>query len=117
MAFAGVQTIPGLLLHPRRLSAAEATWIAFVLVQALDGVMTLVGIHTFGLQIEANPLITWYAYTLGPAAAVLAAKLFAVGCGVALYLTARYRTIAALVFTYVLCAVGPWIHLLWRTDW
>jgi hypothetical protein len=39
--------------------AAQAIWIAFVLVQALDGVMTFVGMHTFGLSIEANPLIAW----------------------------------------------------------
>ena len=117
MELAGHPAIPGLLLQPSRVRAAQATWIAFVLVQALDGGMTLVGMQTFGMHIEANPLIAWYAYTLGPAAAVLGAKLFAVACGVALYLTARYRTIAALAFTYVLCAVGPWIHLLWRADW
>jgi hypothetical protein len=117
MELAGHHTIPRLVLHQSRVRAAQATWIAFVLVQALDGVMTLVGMQTFGLHIEANPLIAWYAYALGPEIAVSAAKLFAVGCGVALYLTARYRTIAALTFTYVLCAVGPWIHLLWRTDW
>jgi uncharacterized membrane protein len=127
MELVGHRTIPGVLhcaghyggriLQPTRVRAAQAIWIAFVLVQALDGVMTLVGIHTFGLGIEANPLIAWYAHALGPAIAVSGAKLFAVGCGIALYLTAHYRTIAALAITYVLAAVGPWIHLFWRADW
>jgi len=121
MELVGHRTIPGVLhgavhygsglLRPTRVRAAQAIWIAFVLVQALDGVMTLVGMHTFGLRIEANPLIAWYAHALGPAIAVAAAKLFAIGCGVALYLTARYGTIAALVGIYMLCAVGPWIHV------
>jgi len=127
MELAGRRTIPdvlhcaahhdGRILQPTGVRAAQAIWIAFVLVQALDGVMTVVGMHTFGLRIEANPLIAWYAHALGPAVAVSAAKLFAVGCGVALYLTARYRTIAVLAFTYVLGAVGPWMYLLWRADW
>jgi hypothetical protein len=99
------------MLQPTGVRAAQAIWIAFVLVQALDGVLTLVGMHTFGLRIEANPLIAWYAHALGPEVAVSAAKLFAVGCGVALYLTAHYRTIAALALTYVLAALGPWIHV------
>jgi hypothetical protein len=121
MEIAGRRTIPEALhcavhsgsrmLQPTGVRAAQAIWVAFVLVQALDGVMTLVGMHTFGLRIEANPLIAWYAHTLGPEVAVSAAKLFAVGCGVALYVTAHYRTIAALAVTYVLCAVGPWIHV------
>ena len=117
MEFVSHHMIPGFLMQPSRVRAAQATWIAFVLVQALDGAMTLIGMHTFGLDIEANPLISWYAYTFGPAIAVSAAKLFAVGCGIALYLTARYRTIAVLACAYLLCAVGPWVHLLWRTDW
>jgi hypothetical protein len=121
MELAGHRTIPdvlhsavhygGRMLQPTHVRAAQAIWIAFVLVQALDGVMTFVGMHTFGPSIEANPLIAWYAHALGPAVAISAAKLFAVGCGVALYLTAHYRTIAALALTYVLAALGPWIHV------
>ena len=43
-------------LLPGKDSLAEAIWIAFVVVQALDGAMTFIGMHTFGTQIEANPL-------------------------------------------------------------
>jgi hypothetical protein len=101
-------------LHSTRDRGPQWIWIAFVLVQALDGGMTFVGMHTFGTPIEANPLIAWYVSALGPALALCAAKLFAVGCGIALYLTARYRTLAALAFTYLVGAVGPWIYLFWR---
>lgn len=108
----------GRTLQPAPERVAQSIWIAFVLVQALDGVMTFVGIQTFGTRIEANPLVAWYVHALGPALALFAAKLFAVGCGIALYLTARHRTLAALALTYLLGAVGPWIHLFWRhTNW
>ena len=102
---------------PRDQSLAAAIWIAFVVVQALDGVMTFIGIQAFGTQIEANPLVAWYVSMLGPAAALFAAKLFAVACGAALYLTAYHKTLAALALTYLLGAVGPWMHIFWRTDW
>jgi hypothetical protein len=67
-----------------------------------------------GQHIEANPLIVWYADVVGPAVAVWGAKLFAVGCGAVLQLTARYRTMALLAFLYLLCAIGPWLNLLLR---
>src|SRR5688572_31897491 len=35
-------------LPPRRLSKAEFVWLAFVAVQALDGVMSYIGVSTFG---------------------------------------------------------------------
>ena len=95
---------------------AQWIWVVFVLVQAFDGALTFVGMRTFGTRVEANPLIAWYAYALGPATAVWGAKLFAVACGIALYLAARHRTIAALAIIYVLGAVGPWIHLFLRHD-
>ena len=46
---------------PRRFSKAELVWVAFVVVQALDGAMSYIGVHTFGAWIEANPLVAWYA--------------------------------------------------------
>jgi hypothetical protein len=102
---------PGRSLLPGHHSLADAIWIAFVVVQALDGAMTFIGMNTFGMRIEANPLLVWYAQALGPALALAAAKLFAVACGAALYLTAQHKTLAALAFIYVVGAIGPWIHV------
>jgi hypothetical protein len=101
-----------LRLPQRRISKAELVWLAFVTVQALDGIMSYVGVHTFGAWIEANPLVAWYASVFGPAVAFTAVKLFAIGCGTMLYLMSRHRTVAALTLFYLAFAVVPWAHVL-----
>jgi hypothetical protein len=101
-----------LRLPPRRLSRAELVLLAFVTVQVLDGVMSYVGVHTFGSWIEANPLVAWYASMFGPAVAFTVVKLFAIACGTMLYLMARHRTVAALTLFYLAFAVVPWVHVL-----
>jgi hypothetical protein len=95
-----------------RLSNAELLWIVFVLVQALDGAMSYVGVWLHGPEIEGNPLVAWYLSVFGPALGFTVAKLFAVGCGAVLYLTGRHRWMALVTIVYLLFAVGPWIHLL-----
>ena len=99
-------------LRPRRLSRPELVLVAFVAVQVLDGVMSYIGVHTFGSWIEANPLVAWYASTFGPAVAFTVVKLFAIGCGTMLYLLSRHRTVAALTLFYLAFAVVPWAHVL-----
>lgn len=91
--------------------------MAFVTVQVLDGVMSYIGVRTFGHWIEANPLVAWYAATLGPGLAFTAVKLFAVACGTMLYLMARHRTVAALTLFYLAFAVVPWVHVLGMAVW
>lgn len=98
---------------PRRpISNVELLWLAFVAVQVLDGVLTYVGVLTFGLGIEANPVVAWYAGAFGPAAGLAAAKLFAIACASVLYLTARHRTVAVLTVLYLVFAIMPWAHVL-----
>jgi hypothetical protein len=87
-------------------------WISFVVIQLLDGLMTMYGIYLFGPDIEANPIIKVYAAASSPEAAVLGAKVFAVGCGTVLHLTERHRVVAALSALYALAAIGPWVHVL-----
>ena len=84
----------------------------FVIVQAIDGCLTSIGILRFGPAIEANPILGWYIATVGSGAALFGAKAVAIGCAVALYCQARHRTIAALTAIYVMLAIGPWIWTL-----
>ena len=101
-----------LRLPQGRFSKAELVFLAFITVQALDGIMSYIGVNTFGSWIEANPLVAWYASVFGPAVAFTAAKLFAIGCGTMLYLLSRHGTVAALTLFYLACAVMPWAHIL-----
>jgi hypothetical protein len=101
-----------LIVPPRRLTNGEIAWLAFVTVQALDGMLSYIGVHTIGIAAEGNPMLAWYVQVFGPAVAFIGAKLFAVGCGVLLHVHARHQVLGALTAMYVVFAIGPWIHLL-----
>lgn len=90
----------------------DFVWLAFVVVQVLDGVMSYIGVRTFGPWIEANPIVGFYAEALGPALGFTGAKLFAVGCGTVLSMMARHGTLAVLTAVYVVFAVAPWLEIL-----
>jgi hypothetical protein len=96
----------------RRFSNDELLWLAFVIVQALDGAMSYLGVSMHGQVIEGNPLVAWYLTVLGPAAGFAAAKLFAVTCGAVLYVTGRHTWVAVLTLVYLIFAVVPWVGVL-----
>ena len=96
----------------RRFSIDELLWMGFVIVQALDGAMSYLGVSMHGHVIEGNPLVAWYLMALGPAAGFAAAKLFAVTCGAVLYITGRHAWVAVLTVVYVVFAVIPWVGVL-----
>jgi hypothetical protein len=89
-----------------------ATLIAFVIAQLCDGMLTYVGVHTFGQSIEANPILSWYIAALGAGVALLAAKSLAIACALLLYRFALYGTIGVLTVLYFAMAVQPWVSLL-----
>ena len=86
----------------------------FALSQVCDGVLTYNGIRAFGSAVEANPLVGWYVASFGAGPAIVGAKAFALVCGVALHISASYRTIAVLTLVYVTCAIWPWAMVFWR---
>lgn len=87
--------------------------VTLVLVQCADAGLTAVGIDRFGSAVEANPIVAWYAQTLGVGGALLGVKAVAVGCATTLHLHGRYRTLCALSALYVLVAIIPWMVALW----
>jgi hypothetical protein len=97
------------------LTRAQAVWLAFIVVQVLDGVMSYVGVLRHGPLVEANPLVAWYLSLVGPAVGFTLTKLFAVTCGAVLYVTARHRWMALLTIFYLIFAVVPWASLLTAT--
>ena len=86
--------------------------IAFLIAQACDGVFTYVGVATYGMPVEANPLLAWLMAALGCAAGVAAAKVAAGAFGIALHLVSVHRIVAVLAVFYFAVAIVPWIGVL-----
>src|SRR6516165_10017498 len=74
----------------------DAAWVAFVLAQFADLVLTYVGVTTFGPGIEANPVMAWCMAAAGVGSALVGAKLLALGCGTLLHIQGMHRSIAVL---------------------
>jgi len=98
----------------RRSPFGEIVLVAFILTQAVDGVLTYMGIRRFGTEIEANALIGWYALSFGVGHALIGAKAFAVMCAAILYVNKRHLAIGVLTLVYLAGAVWPWTRLLWH---
>jgi hypothetical protein len=96
----------------RRSLFGDVALIAFLLAQASDGVLTYIGVRTYGLRIEGNPLIAWLMTAMGEVAALATAKVAAGFFGVALHMSSVHRAVALLAAFYVAVAVLPWIAIL-----
>jgi hypothetical protein len=90
----------------------DVALLLFLLAQASDGVLTYIGVATYGTAIEGNPLITWLMHAMGEGPALTAAKVAAAACGIALHLSSVHYVVAALAAFYVAVAVVPWMTLL-----
>jgi uncharacterized membrane protein len=97
----------------RRSLFGDVVLVAFLLSQALDGVLTYVGVSTYGVHMEGNPLLGWLMTTVGQGVALTAAKSAAGAFGIALHLTSVHRVVALLTAFYVAAAVLPWIGILY----
>ncbi len=86
--------------------------LVFLLMQVLDGVLTYIGVSTYGLRMEGNPLIGWLMAAMGQGPALAAAKLTAGFFGVALHLSAVHKVVAVLAGFYLIVAVLPWFAVL-----
>lgn len=100
----------------RRSRFGDVALVAFLLAQACDGVLTYVGVSTYGTRIEGNPLLSWLMTVMGQGVALTAAKTAAGAFGIVLHLTAVHRVVAVLAALYVAAAVVPWIGLLFYSS-
>jgi len=96
----------------RRMLGHQLVFAAFILTQILDGILTYVGVSVFGLTAEGNPVLAWMMASYGDAIALTGAKIVAALCGVALYMLAVDRLLAALTLVYVGAAIVPWTLVL-----
>jgi uncharacterized membrane protein len=95
-----------------RSTLGDAALIVFLVAQALDGVLTYIGVSLYGRHMEGNPLISWMLLTFGDGPALATAKLTAGLFGIALHVSAVHRTVALLALFSVLVAVTPWLATL-----
>jgi Domain of unknown function (DUF5658) len=86
--------------------------IVFLLAQCFDGVFTYVGVLSFGLSIEANPLIATLMDTFGHGVALTGAKMIAAALGICLHLRQIHSAVAILAGFYIIVAIVPWIMIL-----
>ena len=86
--------------------------LVFLIAQASDGVLTYVGVSTYGMHIEANPIIGWLMSHVGEGAALTTAKVAAGLFGIALHLSSVHRAVAILAVFYLAVAVFPWVAIL-----
>jgi hypothetical protein len=86
--------------------------LVFLLAQCLDGVFTYVGVVSFGMSIEANPIIAAMMAHLGHGAALMGAKGVAGLLGICLHVRQVHLAVAALALFYLTVAVIPWMTIL-----
>jgi hypothetical protein len=86
--------------------------IVFLLAQCFDGVFTYVGVLSFGMSIEANPLIASLMETFGHGVALTGAKLLAASLGICLHLRQIHSAVAVLAGFYIVVAIVPWVMIL-----
>jgi hypothetical protein len=84
----------------------------FLLAQCFDGVFTYVGVKSFGIGIEANPIIAALMAAFGHGPALAGAKVVAGGLGICLHLREVHTAVAVLTGFYVAVAIVPWAAIL-----
>ena len=90
----------------------DVVLLVFLMAQCLDGVLTYVGVITYGTSIEGNPLIAAMMAHFGHGVALMAAKSVAGLLGICLHLRNVHVAVAVLAGFYVAVAVVPWMTIL-----
>ncbi len=90
----------------------DAVLLVFLLAQCFDGVFTYVGVLSYGIGIEANPLIASLMGYVGHGLALMTAKSLAAALGIGLHMRQVHSAVALLAAFYVLIAVAPWAAIL-----
>jgi hypothetical protein len=92
----------------------DIAMLAFIVLQCLDGALTYLGVHIWGIHIEANPLVAAAVSLVGVGGGLMAAKGFAVGLGMMLHLRQVHLVVAALSLFYAAVAIVPWALMFLR---
>jgi uncharacterized membrane protein len=96
----------------RRSLFGDVAVTLFLLAQCFDGVFTYVGVASFGIAVEANPIIVVLMTTFGQGTALASAKIVAAVLGICLHLREVHGAVALLTGFYFAAAILPWSALL-----
>jgi hypothetical protein len=96
----------------RRNAFGDVALLVFLVTQVLDGVLTYIGVSTYGMHMEGNPVIAWLMSAMGQGPALATAKVTAGFFGVVLHLSAVHTAVALLAGFYLIVAVVPWVAIL-----
>jgi len=113
-AFPTAATPARWILPARRSMFGDVVLLVFLMAQCLDGVLTYVGVVTYGTSIEGNPLIAAMMAHFGHGIALMAAKSVAGLLGICLHLRNVHIAVAVLAGFYVAVAVVPWMAILFQ---
>jgi hypothetical protein len=95
----------------RHANQAPVVLAVFILTQMLDGALTYWGVSKFGMAVESNAYLLSLMESIGPAPALIAAKMLAVVCGFILFSTTSFRVLAVATGWCLGFAVVPWLVL------
>jgi uncharacterized membrane protein len=110
---AGLRGVQFRIAAPCRSVFGDVALVVFLLAQALDGVLTYVGVSVYGPRMEGNPALAWLMAMVGQGPALAMAKSLASVFGIALHLNAGHRIVAVLTAFYIAAAVLPWVGILY----
>jgi hypothetical protein len=86
--------------------------VTFLLAQCFDGIFTYVGVLSFGIGIEANPIIASLMTAFGFGPALTGAKVVAGTLGICLHMRQIHGAVAMLSLFYLVAAILPWTAIL-----
>lgn len=105
--------VPQLWRQPQQRSRlGDVALLVFLLSQCMDGVFTYIGVATFGIGVEANPIVAGMMTHLGHGTGLMGAKLAAGMLGICLHLYEIHSAVAMLTGFYLIVAVAPWTLVL-----
>jgi len=86
----------------------DLAMVVFIVVQCLDGAFTYLGLHIWGLSVEANPIVSSAVSFAGVGTGLAATKMLAVALGMMLHLRRVHLVVAMLAGFYIAVAIVPW---------
>ena len=107
-----IRPVPQVWQPGQRSWFGDVALVVFLLAQCFDGVFTYVGVTTYGVSIEANPIIVALMARLGEGPALMSAKIIASALGIGLHLRSLHGAVAVLALFYLVVAIGPWMAVL-----